>query len=394
MDPSFSLFISILVILILIRFINISASILAGAVLLGLLTIGLETLNQIFISATSFQTIKLLAIVILAFALGYSMEYLKLLDDLTSSLSEMAGRGSLLLIPLIVGLLPMPGGALISAVMLTNLVKKFNVTPERATYINYWFRHPWVTVWPLYPSFVIGATIVNAPFFEIFRATYPIALIAILSGFLVTWRFKRVEVKIHPSWKNFSRMTYSFYPVIIVAVASLVFKLDLLLTLVLALAILYIHKRLRFSDFKLIFRKATDAKIIALIFAVMIYKGLIEHTSSAEIFFQHLNDWNFSPAVASFLLSFVIGFSTGVEISYGSIALPLLTKFTGVEAIVYKNLMLVFGAGYLGVMLSPLHLCLIFSSEYYKARLSQVYRSLLPTGVLTAFLLTLVYLLM
>lgn len=394
MDPSFSLFISILVILILIRFINISASILAGAVLLGLLTIGFETFNQIFVSATSFQTLKLLAIVILAFTLGYSMEYFKLLDDLTSSVSEMTGIASLLLIPLIVGLLPMPGGALISAVMLTNLVKKFNVKPEKATYVNYWFRHPWVTVWPLYPSFVIGATIVNAPFFEIFRATYPIALIAILSGFLVTWGFKRVEIRFYPSWRNFSKMIYSFYPVIIVALASLVFKLDLLLTLVLSLAILYTHKRLSFADLKSIFRKAIDAKIIALIFAVMIYKGLIEYTSSAEIFFQHLNDWNFSPAVASFLLSFVIGFSTGVEISYGSIALPLLTKFTGVGAIVYKNLMLVFGAGYLGVMLSPLHLCLVFSSEYYKASLFKVYRDLLPTGILAAFLLILTYLLM
>ena len=393
MDPSLSLFISILAILVLIRFINISVSILVGAVLLGLLTIGLETFNQILIYATSFQTLKLLAIVILAFTLGYSMEYFKLLEDLTNSVSAMTGMLSLLLIPLIVGLLPMPGGALISAVMMVNLVKRFNVSAERATYINYWFRHPWVTVWPLYPSFVVGAAIVNAPFFEIFRATYPIGIIAIFSGFLITWINGGLEIKFKPNRKNFLRMIYSFYPVIIVAFSSLVFKLDLLLTLLISLAILFIHKRVRPSDLPSILKKTLDVKIIVLIFAVMIYKGLIEYTSSAEIFFQHLHAWNFSPAAASFLLSFIIGFSTGVEISYASIALPLLTKFTGVGDIVYKNFMLVFGAGYLGVMLSPLHLCLVFSSEYYKARLLKVYKSLLPTGILTASLILIVFLL-
>ncbi len=394
MDPSLSLLISIIAILLLIRFINISVSILVGAILLGILTIGAETFNQIFLSVTSLQTLKLLAIVVLAFTLGYSMEYFKLLDNLTNSIAEMTGMLSLLLIPLIVGLLPMPGGALISAVMLVNLVKKFKVSPERATYINFWFRHPWVTVWPLYPSFVFGAAVVNAPFFELFRATYPIAIISIASGVLITRISGDIDVKFNFSWKNFWKMIYSIYPVIIVALGSLILRLDLLITLIVSILILFIHKKVRVGNLKSIFKKTIDFKIIVLIFAVMIYKNLIEHTGSAEIFFWHLNEWNFSPAIASFLLSFLIGFSTGVEISYASIALPLLTTFTGVGNIVYKNFMLVFGAGYLGVMLSPLHLCLVFSSEYYKADLIKVYKTLLPTGILTALLLSITFILM
>jgi hypothetical protein len=125
----------------------------------------------------------------------------------------------------------------------------------------------------------------------------------------------------------------------------------------------------------------------------MIYKELIEYTSSAEIFFTHLQELSLPPSLASFILSFVIGFSTGVEISYTSIALPLLTGFTGTGDVIHKNLMLVFGAGYLGVMLSPLHLCLVFSADYYKANLYRVYKILAPTGVLFAVLLILLFLL-
>jgi hypothetical protein len=71
----------------------------------------------------------------------------------------------------------------------------------------------------------------------------------------------------------------------------------------------------------------------------------------------------------------------------------LLTGFTGTGDVIHKNLMLVFGAGYLGVMLSPLHLCLVFSADYYKANLYRVYKILAPTGVLFAVLLILLFLL-
>ena len=32
-----------------------------------------------------------------------------------------------------------------------------NTGPERRTFLNYWFRHVWEMVFPLYPSLVLAA---------------------------------------------------------------------------------------------------------------------------------------------------------------------------------------------------------------------------------------------
>ncbi|HYQ47636.1 MAG TPA: DUF401 family protein, partial [Thermodesulfovibrionales bacterium] len=39
-----------------------------------------------------------------------------------------------------------------------------------------------------------------------------------------------------------------------------------------------------------------------------------------------------------------------------------------------------FAAGFLGVLLSPVHLCLIFTREYFAADLPGIYRKMIPAG--------------
>jgi len=42
------------------------------------------------------------------------------------------------------------------------------------------------------------------------------------------------------------------------------------------------------------------------------------------------------------------------------------------------NMMFVFASGFAGVLLSPVHLCLLLSNQYFGARLSGVYIYLIP----------------
>ncbi len=388
MDPSLALIVSIALILTLIRLrVNVSVAITFGAFVLGILTIGVYSFRRFVIVATSFQTLRLLAIVISAFTLGFSMQELGLLKRLSTTISDFMGKLSLVVLPAVVGFLPMPGGALVSAIMLTDLVKKYEVHPEEATFVNYWFRHIWVPVWPLYPSFIIGAAVVEVCYHRIIEACYPVTLGMILAGvpFLRDYR---------PKFGNFrlKDLITSLYPLIVVIVLSVFLKIDLLISLPLAILILYIHRRPSLSKLRKIFGRTLDPKIVLLIFAVMFYKDLIAYTHSAEIFFEHLRELNFPPSLASFLLAFIVGFAVGIEISYSAIALPLLTAFTGVgSGLIPKNLMLVFGGGLLGVMMSPLHLCLILTSEYYSADMGRVYRYLIPAGIVLATVVWLSY---
>jgi|Deesub1362A_J573_1020465.scaffolds.fasta_scaffold00441_37 hypothetical protein len=391
MDPALALIISIFVILFLIRMnIPISVSIFLGAFLLGVFTIGQEIFYRMFITATSLSTIRLITLVIAAFTLGYSMEYFKLLEELTSAASRMLGKFSVLLLPMIVGFLPMPGGALISAVMLKNPAKKFNLSPERTTYINYWWRHFWIAVWPLYPSFIIAAAIVEINYTDFIFATYPITLSAIISGIIFTRIGENGKIAIDV--RGILTVVRSMYPILLVAFLALLLKIDLLITLFFSIVLLYIQRKIKIDDFIQIIKKTLDVKIILLVFAVMVYKDLIIFTKAAEVFFGHLNTYNFPPALAAFLLSFIVGFATGIELSFASVAMPMLIMFTGTStSLIPQNLMLVFGAGFLGVMISPMHLCLAFTAEYFNAKLSIVYKRLIPTVLLSIVIILLFF---
>ncbi len=378
MDPALSLIVSILLILLLIRLnINISISVLGGAALLGILTIGQGVFFQMIETSSSLDTLSLVAKVLAAFTLGYSMEYFNLLEDLTAAASRMAGKMSIPILPSVVGFLPMPGGALLSAVMLKKPVSLYNIPGDVATYINYWFRHFWIPIWPLYPSFIIAAAVVEAEYTQFILSTYPITLGAIAGGIM----FTRIGKMGNPTMNNqdLKIVIKSIYPILLVAFLTLIFKIDLLYTILLSLAILYIQNRASPGDIANILRKTIDYKIVILIFAVMIYTDLIKTTGAAEVFFAHLQTYNFPPFIAAFLLSFIVGFATGIELSYASVAMPMLTMFTGTAAgLIPQNLMLVFGAGFLGVMMSPLHLCLVLTADYFNVNLENPYRYLAP----------------
>ena len=392
MDPSISLIIAIASILFLIRLkVNISFSIFIGAIILGFLTLGIKSVIQILIIISSLNTLRIVSIVILAFTLGYSMEYFGLLKRLASATQRMFGSFSVAILPALFGFLPMPGGALISAVMIKDLVKEYEITPETATYINYWFRHLWVAIWPLYPSLIIAIAIVDVNFVKVVEADYIIAIAAILAGL---YFIKDLSLKFKWSIDELKHILISTYPIVVVALLGLVLKLDLLLTLLISIFLLYIHKKPKLSDFTSIFKKTIDLKLILLVMAVMSFRGLIEETNAALTLFDHLNDVNIPIALAAFILSFTIGFATGIEMSYTSIALPLLTIFTGISSSFNAaNFMLVFAAGYLGVMISPLHLCLVLTNEYYQSEIRGVYKKLIPSALVLATIVLVYYVL-
>ncbi len=387
MDQSLALFASIALVLVLIRKLGIGVSLFIGSAVLSYLLFGYNGFEVLLQALINIQTLKIVTMVILAFTLGYSMEYFGMLNELAEELSQAIGALSFILIPLLIGLLPMPGGALISAVMLGPLMKKYTLTPERATLLNYWFRHVWVTFWPLYPSVIIGAAVLNVDYFTFAAATLPISIFAMISGLMLT---RGIERKFQISRNTLKALT-NLYPIIILLFLSVILKLDLLISLLVAIFAVAIHRRAKLKDFEKILKRTIDRKIIVLVFAVMCYKSVIQSSGVAESILTDIS-LEFPAPVAAFILTLIVGFATGIEMSYSSIALPLLTGFTGVGTIDPKNLMLVIAAGYLGVMLSPLHLCYVLTAEYFGTEISRTYRQLVLVAVAVAVLVWLLYL--
>src|SRR4030042_3501835 len=57
--------------------------------------------------------------------------------------------------PLLMGLITSVGGAYFSAHMVAEATHDISMSPEEKGFVNYWFRHPWEYILPLYPGILL-----------------------------------------------------------------------------------------------------------------------------------------------------------------------------------------------------------------------------------------------
>ena len=132
---------------------NLGAAILLGTYFLALwFGLGIEQTGRLMIlSLLSSQTLTLLAIVGLILVLSMVMEECGQMRRIVSSFSAVLRnpRLSLAAMPALIGLLPMPGGAVFSAPMVESVAGDSELTPSQRSAINHWFRHIWEYWWQI-----------------------------------------------------------------------------------------------------------------------------------------------------------------------------------------------------------------------------------------------------
>ncbi|MEM0215089.1 MAG: DUF401 family protein [Archaeoglobaceae archaeon] len=358
-----TLLLSVLIALILARKLGIGSALLVASLFLGFSTVGLSI--ELFQSYFQLQSFEVLILLILTYFLAQSMDHFGFLERLSNSFSSSFGALSLALIPLIVGLIPMPAGALVSATMLLPMLKSDKISAERLTVINYWFRHVWTTIWPLYPSVIITLAVLGKDYGYYASTVFPISLFSFFAGFIL---LNGLKVSFKP--KNLRDGILALYPILTLIAIYLATR-NLILGVALAIALLLLDKRPDFSDLKMLVAKALDLRLIILVFAVMGYKNIIEISNLAQQISNELS--NLPTPIILFLLAFLVGFSTGIELSYSSIVLPVFLGSVGEPS----NLMLLVLGGFVGVILSPFHLCFALTVQFFKADMYKCYLILL-----------------
>ncbi len=381
-----------LIILLFSRHWNLGYVLLIGSALLGLL-FGLpvpEVLEQGLAAALDLKTLRLVAAVLLITTLGELLTEVGSMQGLVSSLQELVADRRLVLasIPALIGLLPMPGGAMLSAPMIQEVGTELELSPERKTYLNYWFRHVWEYIFPLYPAPILAAVIMDIPFSRLMLAQIPLTLSAIVAGALVGLRqiARPGEganvVGEAGRWHSLQVMASSIWPIALVIILSLGFELELALSLVVAITLVAVVNRVGPRSMGKVLRQSLSPSMALLVFSIMIFKRMVEVSGAADSLSTPLMAWGVAPVVVVVAIPFGIGLLTGFVSSMVGISFPLLLPFiSGSEA--YLNYaVLAFAAGFAGVLLSPMHLCLALTRDYFHADWAPFYRLLLPSAAL------------
>jgi hypothetical protein len=90
------------------------------------------------------------------------------------------------------------------------------------------------------------------------------------------------------------------------------------------------------------------------------------------LFYQELLQLQIPAGLVVFAVPFVVGVLTGVTSAYIGVGVPIILPLLGTEALTYNaGMLLAFAGGFMGVMASPVHLCLVLTSKYFRASIAR-----------------------
>jgi integral membrane protein (TIGR00529 family) len=342
-----------------------------------------QIVSAVGTGAFSLDTLHLLGVIILIIAMGTIMKMVGSFDRAIASLEALLAdtRAVMAVIPAIIGLLPMPGGAMLSAPMVDTVSNRTETSPEQKTLINYWFRHVWEYIWPLYPGIILTADLLKVPVRNIVAVNLPLTLAAILGGVLFCFRGIARRSVAHarkPSREHARQLPQSLWPILVIIVATVFLGTPLLLSLSVVCGILLIMHRLNKQQLRELARDSITVETISLIVGVKVFQSVIDRSGAASQVVDAFASANILPSILIFVVPFVIGVLTGITMAFVGVTFPVLMPFFLEQqgGVAYPYLVLAYAAGFLGVIFSPVHLCLILTKDYYRADFGIVYKLL------------------
>jgi len=406
---------------------------LAAAIIVGAATIGtLFGMAPAELAATGLAgalrptAIALVGITMLLLTLSGAMRVSGQLEGLVNAAMIFFRRPvvTMAALPAMIGLIPMPGGALFSAPMVASAAGDEKVAGGTFSAINYWFRHIWEYWWPLYPGVILAVTLTPSGLGPFMLSQMPLTIFMVAAGLLI---LRRVHPNLHRTspraprgaiW-NLLRQTSSIWIIIAVwAVAKLgvwaalgsvpvrpqggpelaqhrqilaaVHKfapvaLGLLASLIWTARTSHLGRR----AFGEILADKSIYAILVLVLSVMVFQHVLGEAHASARIARELNQLHVPVVLVVAALPFIAGMVTGLAIGFVGTSFPIvlgLVQAMPATPAVRAYMMLAYAFGHMGQMMSPLHLCQVVSNRYFGTTFAPVYRRTLPSAVVTAVL--------
>lgn len=382
--------------------------------------------------------LELMAVIILIYQFSFLLKATRRMEAIAVVLQRTMRdpRYVLVAVPALVGLIPMPGGAMFTAPLTDEVGNSIDLAPEDKVFTNYWFRHCWELAFPLYPGIILCAGVVRLPPLSLAATLLPLAITAFAAGMALFWWRARLPGASPPraagpslheatpplvegdldmiptpistaadlrplegpssSRAFLPSLTASgvtgetppaaspwqpgpglwvLWPILLVIGIALA-KIPLVPGLVGVIIAYALAERVGWGEFARHFRDSFNGPILILVWAVFLFGQVLTSTGLLRLLADSLLGLGLPVAVLTFVLPFLMGVLTGVTPGFVGTVFPFLLPFWTDDPVGW--LQFAYASGLAGVFLTPAHLCLSMTQEYFRAPLRGVLWLLLP----------------
>jgi hypothetical protein len=303
----------------------------------------------------------------------------------------------------------MPGGAIVSAPLVASVDCDNELDLPHKVAINYWFRHLWEYWWPLYPGVILAMSYSGLPVALFFAIMMPFSAAMLLGGYLFI--LKRIPAadngRILLKDLHLGEVWAALGPIMVLVAASLIGSavfprlgmddnlaslVSMLVGLLLAMTMVFAGSPSSFSASLSLFRDKSTWLMMTLVIGILLFSGALKypldpagHTIVTQMRDEFLQAG--IPIISLIMLiPFISGAVTGAAFGFVGASFPIVFALVGPDPpqnIAAATTACAFGFGYMGMMLSPMHVCLVVSGEYFKCPLYGAYRYILgPAAII------------
>ncbi|HOX27655.1 MAG TPA: DUF401 family protein, partial [bacterium] len=274
--------------------------------------------------------------------------------------------------------------------------------------INYWFRHVWEYWWPLYPGVILASSIFQVPAWKLLLLHIPLTIVMAASGYFFILRpsFRgepRTPAPTGGRPPGLAAKTLRESACIIIVILAIFIAGPLLSPLgIKGIAAKYIpvfigltcgFAYLGFSeklDLKRILRMTftkEQLQMVLMAAGIIIFKDMLVNVNAFEGVHEDLTRFHVPVTAIIALVPFVGGMVIGITVGYVGASFPIvISMLTAAQLgadVRFAYLALAIGSGHIGMMLSPVHLCLIVTVDYFKADILKIYKMMLPAAAVS-----------
>ena len=285
-----------------------------------------------------------------------------------------SNKVTLAFMPAFLGLLPSLGGARFSAPIVQEASEGIAVDDEQKSAINLWFRHIFEFSNPLMPGVILACGIANVSIGDLIDQVGWVTILCFVLG----WIFLIIPLKItdlekatntqHDRTIDWKSLVLAFGPIVTSFLLIVAFNVQAALAMglvVVAFIPLYFWFK-RPISVKSVFTESLDKKLFFNVVCILYFIQLLTVIGTLDEIVSVFNNSSLPQAVIIACLSFIFGVMTGMRQGYIAIVMPIVALMAPGN-IVLVGIAMVYGMA--GQMVTPTHLCILVTVEYFKCRL-------------------------
>ena len=380
------------------RRVGLGISLTLAAFLMSILSLGISgTGIVLFVTCVDPTTLTLVFASFFVMFLSILYKETELVTILTRSIGGFIknSKVTVSLLPAVIGLLPVAGGALMSAPMVEAEADKLGISKSKKTYINIWFRHAILPIYPISQFLILTAALTGTAIDALITRQVLVVIVMIAIGYFIGLRKTKKGKNDNPektqnSKDNLKGLIYSFSPIIITLFLTAALNVNIAIaTLAGVITILIITKTKTTGLLKILKNKALLEVTLAA-FGALLLRNVTVASGASEILGNTLANANMEGIILLSIVPAILGFLMGSPSGAVALSVSILAETV---AFIPKTASLLYISAYLGYLSAPTHLCLVFTAQYFRSSIIKSYKYLIPSTIISIIAALITYLL-